>query len=461
MTTQAGSQAFEAAHAFLRDRINYERLRSMPYGERTLKLDRMHRLLNQLDRPQAGLPVVHLAGTKGKGSTAAMLAEILQASGYRVGLYTSPHLETVQERFLVDGRPCDAVRFVELVERVKAAYDSMLADSQADSDQPTYFDLTTALALLHFRLEEVDVAVLEVGLGGRLDSTNVCEPVVTTITSISFDHVRQLGSTLGAIAREKAGICKPGVPMVSGVTAAEPRQAVSLACEQAHSPLVSLGTDFDFEYDPPRDLDAQPALGHINYRRRTGPCSGKLQDMAVGLLGRHQGANAAVAMAVCDELNVRGWNVPTAARRAGLANVRWPCRAEVVHRHPTVVLDAAHNLASAIALAATLDESFAARRRVLLFATTQEKDARGMLAVLLPHFGKVVLTRYRDNPRGVPPEELARLCQDLAPRDLSIAADPFTAVDSILPNLAQDDLLCVTGSVFVVAEVRRRFVVGH
>ncbi len=249
--------AREAAIDWLMRRINYERTAFVPYCSRQLKLDRMRQLLTRLGQPDAGMKIVHVAGTKGKGSTSAMIAAMLTAAGYRTGVFSSPHLERIEERFAVDGVPCSADELVALVNRVipivramdEEAGEPASAGDEATSDAgPTYFEITTAIALLHFVERHVDAAVLEVGLGGRLDSTNVCLPVVSVITSISFDHMRQLGNTLASIAREKAGIIKPGVPVVSGVIDPEPQAVIAQIAREHGCRLIQLGRDFDFQY---------------------------------------------------------------------------------------------------------------------------------------------------------------------------------------------------------------------
>ena len=394
------------------DRINYERCLSLPDAEEAFKLDRMRALLRQLSDPQDHLPAVHVAGTKGKGSTAALLAAVLAAAGYRTGLFTSPHLDRVEERIVVEGQPCSPEEFAALVEEVRPAVEALdreAAQKVPAEPGPTYFEVLTAAAFCHFVRRKVDVAVLEVGLGGRLDSTNVCTPLVAVITSISFDHVKQLGPTLAAIAAEKAGIIKPGVPVVSGVTVAEPREVVRKIARQHGCRLAELGVDFDVEYHPPQRLDQASAPARFDFRARA--CG--FREIALGLLGRHQAANAALVYATADELRQQGWTIPEAAVRQGLAEVRWPARVEVVARRPTVVLDAAHNAASVAALVEVLAESFVARRRWLVFATTQEKDVRGMLERLRGRFDEVIFTRYLNNPRGVPPEELQALAIEL------------------------------------------------
>jgi dihydrofolate synthase/folylpolyglutamate synthase len=310
------------------------------------------------------------------------------------------------------------------------------------------------MALVHFARRGVQFAVLEVGLGGRLDSTNVCHPAVGVITSISFDHTRQLGSTLVEIAREKAGIVKSGVPLVSGVVEVEPRTEIEQTCSRCDSRLIQLGRDFDFVYTPPSSLENQPAQGRIDYRGCIDGRSRFRSKVSLALLGRHQGANAAVALATLDELEARGWPLPEGAIRRGLAGVRWPARIEVVHRRPTIVIDSAHNVASIRALLTTLDESFTTiGRKRLVFATTRDKATRGMLELLLAWFDEVVFTRYQSNPRSVPPGELAELAADLRGRRCQICPDPVTAWEAVGQQVAENDLICITGSVFIAAEM--------
>ncbi|MGD9646878.1 MAG: folylpolyglutamate synthase/dihydrofolate synthase family protein, partial [Pirellulales bacterium] len=364
----ASSAAHDAALAFLYDRIDYERALSLPYSARTLKLERMRELLARLGNPQRALPTVHIAGTKGKGSTAAMVAAVLTAAGHRTGLASSPHLHRVEERMAVDGRPASGDELVELVDELRphvAEMERQAAHTAGDTG-PTYFEITTALAWQHFARHRVRAAVVEVGLGGRLDATNVCDPVVTAITSISYDHTRQLGNTLAEIAGEKAGIVKPGVPLVSGATQAEPHERIAAIASERGSRLAVLGRDFDFVYEPARGLERASALARIDYRSTIAGQNFDRQRLGLAMIGRHQGANAAVALAILDELSLQGWHLPEAAVRHGLATATCPARVEVIGRQPAIVLDAAHNVASVAALRATLDESFAAARRILV-----------------------------------------------------------------------------------------------
>jgi len=452
------SATMEAALRFLGQRTDYERGFQLSLGTAELNLDRMRELLARVGHPHLGMPVVHVAGTKGKGSTAAMIAAVLTAAGYRTGLFTSPHLDRAEERIAIDGRACSAAQFVCLLERLRPVVEAMDAAGAkcfpAEAG-PTYFEIVTAMAFLHFAEAKVDLAVLEVGLGGRLDSTNVCGPAVSVITSISLDHTQQLGDTLESIAREKAGIIKPGVPVVSGVTEPGPREVIRKTCQQRGCRLAELGVDFEFFYSPPRGLESAPAMGTIDFRDRDLDYVRSYDGVAVALLGRHQGANAAVALATLGRLARLGWVIPESAMREGLARLTWPARIELIARRPAVVIDAAHNVASVDALMEVLDESFSPRQRILVFATTREKDVRGMLQRLLGQFDQVILTRYSDNPRALALEDLAAAATAVTGREYRLCARPADAWDAARALATPDDLICVTGSFYLAAQMRQ------
>ncbi|MEX1224089.1 MAG: folylpolyglutamate synthase/dihydrofolate synthase family protein, partial [Pirellulales bacterium] len=332
------SADYKQAIDYLLGRINYERNIAVPYAERAYKLGRMRELLRRLEDPQNCFPIVHIAGTKGKGSTAEMLSRVLQAAGLRVGVYSSPHLERLEERFAVDSRPCSAEELVALVRQLQPVVELMdreTAQPQIDELGPTYFELTTAMALAHFQRRAVDVAILEVGMGGRLDSTNVCMPICSVITSISFDHTKQLGDTLAKIAAEKAGIIKPGVPVISGVDQAEPRATIADKAHQVGAPLKQVGVDFDGGY----------ADGAVDFRQCFMGEWQSVDRVRLGMPGAHQACNAAVALATATFLQAY-WPIPEEALRRGLQAARLPARIEIIRRDPTIVLDAAHNPAS-------------------------------------------------------------------------------------------------------------------
>lgn len=446
--------ARDAAQEFLLARINYENFATVPYREREFRLDRMRELLDRLGNPDRRLPIVHVAGTKGKGSTSAMIAGMLSAAGRRVGVFSSPHLARIEERMALADGPCSAEQFVELVELIRPAVEAMDAGEVDPIRRLTYFEITTAMALLFFARQQVDWAVLEVGLGGRLDSTNVVEPRVAVITSISYDHVRQLGPTLSSIAREKAGIIKPGVPVVSGVLGDEPQSVIDMVSRERNSELWQLGRDFDFEYLPARRLEESPHHGRLNWWLQKSTVQRELHDVELGMLGQHQAANAAVALATLTVLESAGCRFAEQPLRAGLASAVCPARVEVLSRRPTVVLDASHNGASVAALLRTLDESFSAGRRRLVFATSRDKDVAAMLALLVPAFDDVIFTRYTSNPRGMPPEELLAMAQGLSTTPCRTLPDIATAWQELKRRTEPADLICLTGSFFAAAEWR-------
>ncbi len=436
---------YEQAIEFLYRRINYERASADQYALADFKLERMRRLLALIGDPHERVPAVHIAGTKGKGSTAVMLANILRHSGHRVGLFTSPHVEHFEERMQVDGRPPEPSVLIRLVDRLATLVSR--PGLFAPGLEPTFFELTTALAWMYFTESGVELAVLEVGLGGRLDATNVCRPVATAITSISRDHTQVLGTTLGAIAREKAGIIKRGVPMVCGTEQPEAVAVIRQRARCCDAPLYLFGKDFDADRQTP------PGDGGGTVRIRT-PWS-VLEDQPLGLTGPHQHVNAAIAVMLSELLSRAGFPVTGAAQRHGLAQTRFPVRCEIVRQRPLVVLDAAHNWASAKALVLFLRLRANVRRRLLVFASTRDKDVAGLLRCLLPEFDTVVLTRYAGNPRALPVEELYDIATSLTTRPVHVAADPPAAWRLATALATPDDLICVAGSFFIAGEIRQ------
>lgn len=455
-----------AALEFLFGRINYERVAVLPYGERQLKLDRMRTLLHRLGNPDAGIPIIHVAGTKGKGSTSALIAAILHAAGYDVGVYSSPHLEQLEERFTINGVPCTPDELVALVDRIRPVVQQMDDAGIAAGDSsysPTFFELTTALALMHFADRQVDAVVLEVGLGGRLDSTNVCQPVVTVVTNISLDHTKQLGDTTAKIAAEKGGIIKHGVPVILG-TLDDQAHAVLLEIARQHGArVIEPPRDFTVNYRAPHEVDAHASHGEIDFAAGHGDEMFTLAAAPLRMLGQHQAANAGIALAVALELRRQGWLISTDAMRSGLAEATLPGRIEVVGRRPTVVLDVAHNVASVEALVESLGESFAATERVLVFAASKDKDALGMLRLLLPHFQRVIVTEFQENPRAIPAEQIRAWCHEERGRsgdpsgdgDLRCCPLPADAWRLAIEWTRPDQLLCITGSFFIAAELRQ------
>ncbi len=426
---------------------NFEVTPAGDYSSKTFDLTRIERLLAALGNPHRQFRSVHVAGTKGKGSTAAMIESVLCAAKHRTGFYTSPHLHTFRERIRVGGEMISRDDVVAGVERLKPL--------AAEIPGLTAFEIMTALAFNYFCARGVEIAVLEVGLGGRLDATNVVTPLVSVITSISFDHTAILGNTLAQIAREKAGIIKPNVPVVTSPQNDEALHVIEQVAQERNAPLVVVSPDLRFtltnsrfQVEPLRqNLDTQS----FNFKRGAVD-SFELDTLDLKLVGRHQLANAATALAALFVLRDQGIAIPLGAIREGLANVEWHGRFELFSRDPFIVADGAHNGDSARQLVATLRELMPHARLHLIFGASGDKDIAGMFAELLPAAASLVLTRSH-NPRAADPARLA----DLAARyqiETFIAPDLATALRDARQRAGSGDVICITGSLFVVAEAR-------
>ncbi len=433
-----------AALAFLESRINYE-TRGMPAGQE-LRLDRIARLLERLGDPHRQYRVVHVAGTKGKGSVCAMVAALLRSAGVSVGLHTSPHLLRLGERFLVDGAEPRPGELAERFDELRPHADAVDAALPAGQPPLTYFELTTAAAFLHFARRRVAWAVIEVGMGGRLDATNVVDPAVAAIARIALDHTQQLGGTTRLIAREKAGILKSGRPAVAAAGDAEAAAEIAAAARAVGAPLRVAGPDFS-AVGRSRGFDGID-VSVRTWRRDWG-------QVALPLLGVHQADNAALACAAYDALAERGL-VPD-ADLAALRTVTLPGRLELVAREPVALLiDAAHNDASAAALAEFLRGADPPGPRVLVFAATRDKDWPSMLRRLVPQFDHVVLTKYLGNARSVPVEQLAAApVFAIAPVATPDPAAAWAAAKALIAvQKPVRGLICAAGSFFLAAELR-------
>ncbi len=456
--TQAGE--YSDAIRFLFDRVNYERATDTPYTKNHYRLTRMRRLLGMLHDPHLRCPVIHVAGTKGKGSVVWMLSEALRMSGCRVGRYTSPHLTRIEERFVVDAKMPTESEMVSLIDQLREAA-AML--ERVTGESPTFFELTTALAWLYFAKKETEIAVVEVGLGGRLDSTNVCAPLLTIITTIGMDHQKQLGDSLTQIAAEKAGIIKDHVPLVCGVIQQEPSKVIEDVANAHAAPTRWLKRDFCYRWIPPSDeeitglfcYEADPRV----FRYPT-----SLANLSLKSLGEHQALNASLVCAACDWLRELEMPVSSKATELALSSTQIPARLEVLSEHPTILLDTAHNEPSIRALVATIRESFPNRHpKSLLFSVSSDKDYRAMLSLLVNEFQEIVCTQFTTNPRAVDPCELLK-CAEACIRDrhhqldgsrprLSVIPCPEQALSSIKARLPKSGMLCIAGSFFLAAEL--------
>ncbi len=448
---------YEAAIQYIYQFTDYEKKIGYRYAPETFDLSRIERLLALLDSPHRKLKVVHVAGSKGKGSTSAMIASVLQAAGYRVGLYTSPHLHTFRERIRINQQLIAHLEVAELIEELQPYADQV--------EGITTFEVITVLAFLYFFRKAVDIAVLEVGLGGRLDATNVVIPEVSVITSLSYDHTHLLGNTLAQIAREKAGIIKAGVPVVTSPQPAEAMQVIRAVCQDKNAPLTQVEnewswsqTGFDwngqsFRLCPRRQEDqtAQPATGS---RLAAGNAC---LDVWLPLLGAHQILNAATAVTVLDLLRLRGWRIATPDILLGLRCVRWPGRLEILSQQPLIIVDSAHNADSAQKLVLALKEYFGGRPIVLIFGASSDKDIEGMLREFVPHVKRIIFTRAA-HPRAANPAQLCALAAALGGQG-DVTANVDEALDLALKVAAPADLICAAGSVFIAANLRENWAV--
>ena len=430
---------FSEAYEFLFRYVNYETQPTGTYDPQLFSLSRIRRLLSSLGDPHQRYPSVHIAGTKGKGSVAAMVESVLSAAGHRAGLYTSPHLCDLRERFQI-----------ERTNISKADFASVMSDMRPHVEEltgVTFFEIATALALEWFARHNVSVAVLEVGLGGRLDATNVVSPAICAITSISFDHVSLLGKTLGEIAAEKGGIIKTGVPVVCA-----PQKPAALArleeiASEHHAPFRLVGRDWSVVRCPPHQQGETFSLSPASMPNHQ-------EEYTLPLLGSHQVENAAVSVALIEELRTRGWRVETGAISRGLQQVQWPARCHLVPGDPPLLIDCAHNMASAKTLASLLDERFGGVSPVIIFGAMQDKDIDGMMTELMPKARLAIMTRA-DHPRAIMPQDLAaRLMRSgECGGPVAVASD----LEQALLQARRDapSLVLVTGSVALAGEALR------
>jgi dihydrofolate synthase / folylpolyglutamate synthase len=433
---------FEDAFNYLSTFINYERQPLVPYTRDTFNLEEFDRFLNRLDRPHEQLKTVVIAGTKGKGSTAAMIASMVQASGLKAGLYTSPHLCSIRERIRVNGDLITEEDFASLVAELQPHLEA--AGMAGVRRFRTFFEILTTMALLHFRRLGVDLAVLEVGLGGRLDATNVATPLVSVITSISFDHVEVLGDTIPKIAREKAGIIK-----MHGLAVVAPQRPEALAvirdvCTARDSRLVEVARELRWQL---RHYGWEGSVVDLESTRRTYP------KIEVPLAGPHQLLNAATAIATAEQLEAQGLPISEDGIRQGMKRVQWEGRLETVSRQPWIVLDGAHNRDSARCLREALATCFPYQRLILVLGISANKNLEGIIEELTPLAAVTVATRAMV-PRAAPPQQVADLAAKWCSR-IFVEEDTQTALGRAIVETRRDDLLLVTGSLYLVGDAKR------
>ncbi|NPV86042.1 MAG: bifunctional folylpolyglutamate synthase/dihydrofolate synthase [Anaerolineae bacterium] len=444
--------AYQEALDYIYSFVDYSLTRTFRYTADKFDLDRVRALLARLGNPHQKYAVIHVTGTKGKGSVSAMLASALRAGGYRTGFYTSPHLSDFCERIQFNGQVIAHADLVRLVEALRPHV--------AEIEHLTSFEITTALAFLYFAQCNAEIAVIEVGLGGRLDATNVVDPLVSVITSISYDHTNVLGNTLSAIASEKAGIIKPGKPVVVAPQRDEARQVIEQTALQRGAPLIRVEQAYCFT-PWKQSLDGQTFLIWHTSKEKRCKASSSYTDrqvlhstcLEIPLLGYHQVENAATAYAALQVARQRGLYLIEKDIQRGFSQVFWPARFEILRRNPLFVVDCAHNRDSALKLRLTIEEYFPSVPFLLLFGASEDKDVDGMLEELLPYAQRVIFTQSV-HPRAMDADKLVELARKY-PVEAESVVPVERALECALEVSGHDEVaVVVAGSLFVAAAVR-------
>lgn len=441
-----GITNYTTAMRWLYEHVDYERLRVVPYNKRTFSLDRMRKLLGALGDPHAALQCVQVAGTKGKGSSCAMLASMLQSCGYTIGLYSSPHLVDLRERMTIDGQMPSHAETADLFKRVA------VAEQELGEPGLSFFEIMTAVALRYFADQAVDLAVLETGLGGRLDCTTVVTPLVTGITRIGYDHMNILGKDLESIAKEKAGIFKKGVPALSVPQEPAVAQVLTQVAEEVGAPIEFIGQEVEFSYrfEANRELGPHSRVSIISETNR-------FEHLAVPLRGEHQAHNCGLSLAMVDKLICTGMVLPEEKVIAGLAQTKLAGRMEQVWPEPRVIVDGAHNGASLQALIRALGAHIAYDSLVMIFGCGQDKDVAGMLKQIALGADKIIFTRAKANPRASEPEDLHAKFAEISGKMAQTADTLDDALKLAGRAVSREDLIIITGSFYLAGEGKKLF----
>lgn len=434
---------YASAVRHLLDRTDFERTRVSRFDPSTFKLERMQRLMEALGNPQDQVRTVHVAGTVGKGSTVGMIASLLRGCGYAVGEYTSPHLVDVRERVAINGQPISRPEFTDGVKRVTKAAAGL-------DMEPTFFEMVTAIGFLHFAEQAVDLAVIEVGLGGRLDCTNVVTPEVSVVTKIDLDHTQLLGRTLPEIAREKAGIFKRGVPAITFEQEPEVNAVLREVAESVEAPFMVVGDDIEFSrrFNAGTDGGPQSRVCLITE-------TSTFMHLPVPIPGEHQALNCGLALAVIDRLKQSGFECPEVPMLEGLTRTKVPGRMELAWHRPRILLDGAHNPAALGALMRSVGAHVPYDSMVCVFGCCEDKDVDAMLEKAALGGDKIIFTRARGNARAMDPDDLQRRFAGVSGKMTQVAPTLSEALDIATRAVARDDLICVTGSFYLVGEARK------
>ncbi len=439
-------RTYKHALKYLLDKTDYERQRKLRYNVTTFNLERMEKLLSLVGNPHKKLKTAHIAGTKGKGSTATMLARMMEANGYTVGLYTSPHVVSMHERITINSEMISESEMLKLMNRVHGPIEKM-----SKTDAPTFFEIMTTIAFMHFIEKKTDIAVIETGLGGRLDSTNVLEPKVVGITSISIDHQHQLGDTIDSIAKEKAGIFKKGIPAVTVQQHPDAMKVLRKHASHVKTPLSITGHDIDFSCR----FESSREHGPHNRICVTTQTS-KFEHLRVPLPGEHQAINCGLALAMLDKLKGCGYEIDDEKVVTGLHGISLAGRMEVICEDPRIMIDAAHNAASIKALIQAIGQHIPYDSMVVIFGCSNDKDVPGMLRELQYGADKVIFTRS-NSPRAIYPEDLADIYTEICGKMYQTAMTLPEAVKIARSAVAREDLICITGSFYLVGQAKTWF----
>jgi dihydrofolate synthase/folylpolyglutamate synthase len=436
----ADINGYQAAVRYLLERTDFERMRAVKYNEATFKLDRMEQLLAKLGNPHRQIRTVHVAGTNGKGSTVHMIASMLQACGYTVGVYTSPHLVDLRERILINGQMIEKAVFAENLKQVAKAAEKV-------GVEPTFFEAVTAVCFKHFAEQAVDIAVVEVGLGGRLDSTNVIRPEACVVTSIDLDHTKMLGGTVEEIAREKAGIFKQGVPAFIFESDPAVEAVMREVAEKNGALLRIVNKDIDYSARFCVTPDLGPHTRVCLYTKTS-----RLEHLPVPMPGEHQASNCGLALSVIDHLKTVGFDCPEDKITAGLAATRVPGRMQLVWDRPRVLVDGAHNPAAVGALMRCAGAHVPYDSMICVFGCCSDKDVPGLIDKVNLGADKVIFTRAAGNPRSADPEDLQKLFSERSGKMSQVARTLPEALEMATRAVSREDLVCVTGSFYLVGE---------
>lgn len=446
--TEPAFQSYEEALSFLYKAIDYEKLISYHYNSSTFSLDRMERLLADVGNPHRELPCIHITGTKGKGSTAIMISTILGHAGLVTGLFTSPHLIDIKERIQINHQKISAHEFTDIINDLRPFIQHLRETEPSAS--PTFFEILTVAGMLYFKKKRVEMSVLEVGLGGRLDSTNVVLPQVSIITNVGLDHTAILGNTLSSIAYEKAGIIKQHVPVVSGVEAPEAIPIIEKTCEEKNAPLYLLG----------RDIWVEDAQGFV--RNGSGGMICKIKtwrhtydNIFLPLVGIHQAQNCALVLGALEVMRDRNYiSIDNDTIRKALTSLYCPARIEIVARNPLIILDFAHTVDSMRFLKKTLLENFTFDKLILILGFSQDKDLDNILKEIVLEGDFIMVTRSK-NPRAAAPDDLYQRIEKLCGKQSKIFDSVRDAVATAKQIASQEDLICITGSAYLAGEARQ------